>query len=435
MEISYKREMKHNYLIIAQESEVCMNYESKMMVSNCIEGLLRFRIKYLDSRQYFYYEITSKQPLNRMLETRCITLQEIRQLIMNLSLTLNRLESYLLKEEQILLNQEYIYVEPESFQVFLCLIPGYQTDFPCDMTKLLQYILGKVNHQDKESVVLAYGLYQESLKDNYGVQDLMKLLKKDISPPKESKEQEIPDGREDIMSYAAPAVMPQEQDIIKNSNIHKRLSNNWKNLLLFIGFILTTAGSFGIMWLLHLNFSLVIYGIVLAMNAVTWSVIPKLKLSVHETVKAESDSWKMTFDDDADERPSDETEYLHVPETPVQQVSVQEETADTVLLFNMDDKKEFRRLSCMDREIGDITISYFPFIIGKKEGLVDYVLAKDTISRLHLRFDHDNDGYRVTDLNSTNGTTVKEYLLESNETVEISPGDEIYMANIGFWFI
>ena len=81
---------------------------------------------------------------------------------------LRRTEEYLLKEEQILLEPDYIYVEPEDFAVFFCLLPGYSQSFPDAFTQLLQYILEKVNHQDHRSVVLAYGLYHESLKEIMG---------------------------------------------------------------------------------------------------------------------------------------------------------------------------------------------------------------------------------------------------------------------------
>ena len=81
-----------------------------------------------------------------------------------------------LQEEQILLQPEYIYVEPERFSVEFCLIPGRKSDFPAELGKLLEYLLGKVDYQDKACVVMTYGMYRESLKENYGIADLLKFL-------------------------------------------------------------------------------------------------------------------------------------------------------------------------------------------------------------------------------------------------------------------
>ena len=47
-------------------------YEARMMIGNTIEGLLKFRIKKTDGASRYCYEITSKQPLSRLLETRTI---------------------------------------------------------------------------------------------------------------------------------------------------------------------------------------------------------------------------------------------------------------------------------------------------------------------------------------------------------------------------
>ena len=188
MKAAYRREMRHNYLIIELEETGYDGYEILMLASNGIEGLLKFRAKQMDDRVLYYYEITSKQPLSRVLEYHSLGGEELKRLIGDIGQTLGRLELYLLKEKQILLEPEYIYVEPEQFKVFLCLVPGRHVDFPGEMTGLLRYLLGKVNHQDKECVVMAYGLYQESLKENYGMKDLLEIAGKNCSGTKGSDE-------------------------------------------------------------------------------------------------------------------------------------------------------------------------------------------------------------------------------------------------------
>lgn len=190
MEITYKRELKHNYLIITPEEAFYDSYEIRMLAANCIEGLLKFHVKQVDNRKSYYYEITSRQPLTRILEYQSLGAEQLRCLITGIVRTLERMETYLLQEGQILLEPEYIYVEPEYFSVYLCLIPGRQGGFPEEMTALLQYLLGKVNHQDKECVVMAYGLYQESLKENYGMADLLRLTGLDQAADRRSRQGE-----------------------------------------------------------------------------------------------------------------------------------------------------------------------------------------------------------------------------------------------------
>ena len=172
MEIRYQRELKHNYLVVSPDADGEQFYELHMLVENRIKGLLNMHVKYSEEGPLYYYEITSKQPLSRLLENKGMKGEEIIKLITGISAVLDSLEVFLLKEEDIWLVPDQIYIEPEDSQVFLCLIPGLKNDFPDAMRELLQFLLGKVDHRDKEGVVLAYGLFQESQKENYGIKDL-----------------------------------------------------------------------------------------------------------------------------------------------------------------------------------------------------------------------------------------------------------------------
>ena len=100
-----------------------------MLAANSMKGLLKFHVKQVDNRKSYYYEITSRRPLTRILEYQSLGAEHLRCLIAGIVRTLERMETYLLQEGQILLEPEYIYVEPEYFSVYLCLIPGRQGDF------------------------------------------------------------------------------------------------------------------------------------------------------------------------------------------------------------------------------------------------------------------------------------------------------------------
>ena len=93
-----------------------------------------------------------------------------------------------------------------------------------------------------------------------------------------------------------------------------------------------------------------------------------------------------------------------------------------------------RRLVSEDGKSESISIAYFPFLIGKQENLTDYTLCRDTVSRIHVRIDQKEENYLLTDLNSTNGTSVNGRKLENNETVNLKIGDQIGIADLYFSF-
>ena len=76
-----------------------------------------------------------------------------------------------------------------------------------------------------------------------------------------------------------------------------------------------------------------------------------------------------------------------------------------------------------------------PILIGKQESLADFTIPDDTVSRLHVRIDQKDGGYTLTDLNSTNGTTVNNRKLEANEMVPLQVGDLVDIAGYHFQFL
>lgn len=391
MKISYQREFKHNYLIIDTTELLWQGYECHMMAQNQIDGILRFQIRQMDDGVRFYYEITSKQPLARILENRSIQTEEIWKLMIGIFGVLERMEAFLLSESSILLEPEYLYVNSDTFRVWLCLIPGLKRKFPEDFSRFLEYLLEKVDHQDKESVVLAYSLYQETRKENYGMEDVMRLLQREKDSQfcqEEGKEEE----QEDCKSNQ------QEKEIVRQK---ESSPSGWK-----------------ILW-------------------------EKWKQRLFKRNKREKEivpvrvPWEMMFQE---EESAYEPEVFknHQPEAAPKKEGKELMSADisqgTVLLADFSTKSQQRVLRALDSIGTDIPIPYYPFIIGKQENLVDFKLDKETVSRLHLKIDQKEERYFIQDLNSTNGTMLCGRLLENNEEAELFTGDEISIAGYRYRF-
>ena len=198
MEISYVREMRKNYLVVEARRDF-LGYEARMLAANPVQGLLPMKVRYMDGSASYYYDITSRQPLGRLLESRQITVEEICGLIRQIHGALRRMEEFFLGDGGILLEPEYIYMEPEAFQAGLCFVPGAEENFQEGLSRLLQYLLRHVDHRDRKAVILAYSLYQESLKENYSLEDLLRLMegeeKKTAGARKLEMETELETGR------------------------------------------------------------------------------------------------------------------------------------------------------------------------------------------------------------------------------------------------
>ena len=422
MKTSYQRELKRNYLIVETETSEGQGeppFEQKMLEQNQIDGILRFKVRQKDEEVRFFYEITSKQPLSRLLEGQTIQAEQIRALVFGIARSLDHMEQYLLSEKSVLLDPEYLYVDPESLKVWLCLVPGMECDFPEDYSRFLEYLLGKVDHRDKESVVLAYGLYQETRKENYGMADILRLAQQKIEVNHAGREAETETVREfeRYQEYPEREYMETAQDGYgakqRRSAIQDRKAGNaetdWKP------------------------------GMVRARQIQT------------DTVKESSGlfgRWKQRRKERREEKQREQEREMQMPwdtmfvsETSpdygtLSSVHLPQQSSGTVLL-NPESRESgsvARRLTALDAGETDIVISYYPFIIGKQENLADYILDRETVSRLHLRIDQKDGRYYVQDLNSTNGTMVDGRMLENNETAEIWEGVEVNIAGVRYRF-
>ena len=139
---------------------------------------------------------------------------------MGIAQTLTRMEEYLLSEEQIILDPDFIYVDPEDYVPGLCLMPGKRGDFPQEFSSLLQGLLEKVDHQDKEAVILIYGLYRESLKENYGLDNLLQWLMRekcsDMDNNNRDEKTEIIEKKEQISEISEKQVQSVDDRIQLN---------------------------------------------------------------------------------------------------------------------------------------------------------------------------------------------------------------------------
>lgn len=472
LEISFRREMKQNYLMIGAAEELEHGFEARMLAANTIDGLLKFRVRRENDRLWFCYEISSKQPLSRLLDRTSISAPQIRRLLLGIAQTLARMEDYLLSERLVLLDADYIYVDPDEFLPGLCLLPGRQGDFPQEFSRFLQFLLGRTDHQDKEAVVLIYGLYQESLKENYGLDNLLRWLMKENYPNLEYRNEDEKSER----IQTEPEDDPREDGDIRPDAAYREVlhraeprgSPRPRKKLLVYGLIPLLAAL--VLWLWRGMAGLAGYGapvigaaLVLAAGCAAWRILADRRESERAdggrilvpgrrgaASVNERETWEMVFADEQEQPdPAESARPLgasagterHCSETAAgarpgsEPGPAAEDPSHTTLLWSRPAQTDIRRLAGEAGTEETIPVSYYPFLIGKQENLADYILQHDTISRLHVRIDRKGDAYWLTDLNSTNGSTVNGRVLQANETVPLNVGDHVDLADLHFQFL
>lgn len=460
--VEFRREMNRNYMVIVPESGRNEKYAVRMLTGNKIPGFLPFHEKQVNGENRYYYDITSKQPLDRILEHKSLTGAELERMISDLIFSLKQIERFFLDESCIELKPEFIYVEPDSFQCYFCFIPGMAGDFPRAFCELSQYLLDHVNHRDGDAVVLAFAVFRECRKENFGIEDIEKCLRKG----EESTGREMGAGAEREKSrtewerdrverersraekadirYSPPAMPTAEiMDLHNAKSSGKSNEASWLMVIPVIGMVLLPAAVFfvwGMEGFLQYKWFLgaaeLLLGAVLLLLAFGSKQDERFPEDREEKGNDE-EPWEVYFREEEARLPGvvgkavDEENIFGAYDR--SRTEEEDDGFQTILLTARPIEQEARKLVSVNGNL-EISIGYFPFIIGKSKGMVDFCLNEPGVSRLHVKIEESDTGYLVTDLNSTNGTRVNGELLEANETRSLPIGGELEIAARKFRF-
>lgn len=174
MQVSYKRELNHNYLIIENEKDIDVNgYEIRMIIENHLFGLLIMSIRYVNAKLTLYYEISSKQSMLRIYENRELEYEALKNLLFQFHKVLLMMEEYLINSNHLIIDPEYIYMNIETNEIFFIYYPGHEEDSKEAFQKLAEYILNRINHQDEKAVFLAYKMYKDTRNKNFTLEKIL----------------------------------------------------------------------------------------------------------------------------------------------------------------------------------------------------------------------------------------------------------------------
>ena len=193
LKVNYLRNLKSNRLIFEPEEKFLIELKSKyafelgMIEHNEIKGFLKPTLKRVDAHLQLSYDISSLQPLSRVLEVRTMNTDEIKDFIIDTISATKALEEFLLEASSVVLDPEYIFTDLNLKRYSFLYIPRSENNKE-EMKLLLESILDNINKEDKDCLITVYGMLKECQKKDFVINDLEELL--DRSVQKEVKRYE-----------------------------------------------------------------------------------------------------------------------------------------------------------------------------------------------------------------------------------------------------
>lgn len=403
--IEFVREMDKNYLKIVNDTG-CSDYCMKMLENNDIEGFLPTRSVSVNNQLSYLYDISGNIPLEEKYSGKELSAEDIVRIAGQIREIIEVSESYMLNIDGVLFDIRYIFCGINDMSWNFVYNSSAASDARDGIKRVLEFILGKLDHKDGNAVILGYGLYKRVCHGEIPITRIFDNIE-ELTEDKKDVEYEL-----NRRQY--PSVMP--ESIIQEE---ERTSPDYKKYII-------PGAAVGV--------AAVILAAVLsgAAMAVVVFLICIAVLAAFLIFKMRGQFWERIVRREVDMPYEADTPQLSVSRQNVM-AGVTSNIVDNATVLMSMENTSLRRI-VKDGPRDEYMLTQGNVSIGS--GASADILIKDSgISRLHARLTKEGEMYFIKDMNSTNGTWVNEHRLSVYEMCPVKNGDIIRLAQSRFELI
>lgn len=484
LEAKFFRDYKHSYMILpCKSAQPEKSYQCRQLISNKIEEILRCSMRHVNGMTYFYYDISSRTTMESLYRDRQMSYRQIRELFEQLYDMYCEVGDYFMDETCLVFLPAYIYYDLSRKKYIGLYYPDYEEDRPYEA--LMDYLLEHMDSEDEGLADCVYQIYERAEDSGFSLWDALQILgeaKERREEPKKGAEESdgqkgeiyvLPgsvsadnEGMEPVYAQAGMrepredgfALWEEEQDAPAPEKKKSPFS-----LLVAAFSVLGIAGIvyiYGfyelaeeeIMTLLGCGALLgvcLLAGLAGILKSGTKRGRKERVMEETEKKRPEGmgDPYLLTQEPSSLERVrnSEPVSMGHVlsrvreterpaPDRKRGGAQDEEEICGNTVFFDSAKMAEHKLYALDKKNKKHIELTKFPFTVGTMAGCVDCVLADESVSRMHARFEMVGDTIQLTDMNSTNGTYRNGLRMQPQETVEIEPGDEIRFGKLNYCY-
>lgn len=373
MNIQYQRNLKNSYMVVIEPGQP-LNMDGqlaeKMIQRQRIPGLLHWVTMEHEGDMTFWYQITGLQSLSDWLTHHALDYKLFGHLLSELLALQEELPRFYLKTQHLLLQSEQIFLDASGEQVVFCYEPLWNRDPRRSLQELMEQLLPKIDHADKDAVRLGYGLYEKCQEENADVWNY--VLEQNTGNACIHQET----GEEFATDRPEQTDQP-EQKAVKKENTQRKSSGIPEKML--------------------------------------------EKLPVTSAL-----SWVQSLGKKKKEKPA--PVYLFEPE------EKEEVCENPTVYLGAKEIAEGRLLYRGAGEESSFVIEGDSFLLGGRNEQADGQIQASGVSRNHARITREEDQYYIEDLNSKNGTYLNGELLAYKQKCPVNPGDHLRFAREEYVF-
>mgnify|MGYP002510635187 CR=1 FL=1 len=487
LEAKYYRDYRHNYMILqCRYKEMARSYQYKILTSGKLGDILRCSVRHINGDTYYYYDISSRTTLQNLYQGKKMTCIQLKDILCQLHGICDRLSGYFMDEMGLVLLPEHIYYDLTDGKYIGLYYPDYNPAAGEMYGPLMDFLLDHIDTEDQHLTESMYRIYEAAQEPHFCMENALQILEEceeAVSQPYQEPKNDTaaesacaPDEAVLYESVCQTASLMEDYDRPGDPDIPQKrssVSGTGKKFyyVLTVLSMLGMAGAVSVYNLYELTREeeLAIYVVLAGMGI---CLLGSLFMAHRGNRKSSAEQSKAEPANKAsytDARDKTGTEFRSEP----RQVSLENvisrdmdlelaqygkmcdhlsqyggapysvkspeslfpaDAAGNTVFFDKNSMMEYKLYAMDKRNKQHIELKQFPCTVGKLAGCVDYVLADDSVSRIHARFDKQNEKVMLTDMNSTNGTYKNGLRMQPHETVEIEPGDEVRFGNLNYCY-
>ncbi|MCH5263587.1 MAG: FHA domain-containing protein [Lachnospiraceae bacterium] len=440
LEPKYYRDYGHNYMILqCSQQETVRSYQYKILTSGKIGEILKCSVRHINGSTYYYYDISSRTTLNSLYRDKKMTRAQVKDILCQIHGIYEKLAGYFMEEAGLVLLPEHIYYDLTDKKYVGLYYPDYQAEESNTYRPLMDFLLEHIDTDDRNLTENMYRIYEMAEESCFFIEDALRILEdsaetiqETLYEPIQTKERESDAVSVEDFNVEAKYWEPEKEE----------KETTRRNLFYPVFAALSALGIVGAvavrsMYELAQREEMILYGVVAAMGACLLLCLAGIFAGgkKKESLNGKKDADAMEDYSQDINLPSLENVINHDinSEMPEYKPQKSNDFGNTVF-FDESAVREYKLYAMDKKNKRHIELKQFPCTVGKMAGCVDYVLADNSVSRIHARFDRQGDTVLLTDMNSTNGTFKNGLRMQPQETVEIEPGDEVRFGNLNYCY-
>lgn len=441
MKTKYIRDFRHNYLVIEKEDSGQNGYLIKMITENTIDGLIPCQERMINGESLLYYDITSRQSIQSILEAQPLQMRHLQKLFSGLRTISEVMEKYLLSPDDLLLLPEFVYMDMATGEYSFIYYPERIGEGNTSLRDLNEFFM---QHMDSENIPLVEAVYQMTdllNRQQFVLDELITWFQENYD--EEQMEERIHEQNE-AMAQSNWNQNMQTQNMYRNQGSQRPEVT-----------VQNAGWNQGTQWRENVNSrnrDERIQEQHRSESRMTQGKGPEQKDNWNSTVRETTMScvrfpepeekkslWRRLVEwvfpnskNNKKEYTADSFRYVRYQDvTEPERIPQPDDSGHTVFIpwIENSDNKLY---GIGKSNKYHIPLQKLPITVGKMAGAVDLVLNDQSVSRLHARISRDGNRFFITDLNSTNGTFRNGMRLEPNASEIIEPGDEIGIGKLKF---